>query len=361
MRDLKVDSPSPTVVLTATTSLRIIAAAVIFGCIYYASSVLITLICALLIAFVLDPGVALMERLRIPRWLGALIMVMLGLAAVYLAVYLIYDRAVAFFDELPLLAVPVQRLVARLGDWGRHLWQTMLGGLPQAPVETSVPTVRVQPESQEWVQYLARGFGSVYAFTVTVMFIPFLVFFMLTSKNRLWAATLNLFHVERRQQVEDVIAGIGHMARQYVLGNALVALISAALLTPVFLIVGLPYALVVAVIAAVLTLIPYLGVALSLIPPMLIGLVQFERAAPLVVILIAVVVVHVVAINLLTPKLVGGSVKLNALAVTIAMMFWGWLWGAIGLVLAVPITAGFKAVCDRVPSLQAYGRWLGDD
>src|SRR5579863_10434894 len=101
MRDLKVDSPSPTVVLTATTSLRIIAAAVIFGCIYYASSVLITLICALLIAFVLDPGVALMERLRIPRWLGALIMVMLGLAAVYLAVSLIYDRAVVFFLMLP--------------------------------------------------------------------------------------------------------------------------------------------------------------------------------------------------------------------------------------------------------------------
>ncbi|HEV2495948.1 MAG TPA: AI-2E family transporter [Terriglobia bacterium] len=359
LRDLKVDSP--TVVLTAATSLRIIAAAVVFACVYYASSVLITLICALLIAFVLDPGVVLMERLRIPRWLGALIMVLLGLAAVYLVVYLVYDRAVAFVEELPQLTVPIQRIVSRLEDWGRHVWQSTMGGVPQAPAELSVPTVRVQPESQQWVQYLAHGFGSVYAFAVTVMFIPFLVFFMLTSKHRLWASTLNLFHVERRQQVEDVIAGIGHMARQYVLGNALVALISAALLTPAFFAIGLPYALVVAVIAAVLTLIPYLGVALSLGPPLLIGLVQFDRPGPLIAILVAVVVVHVVAINVLTPKLVGGSVKLNALAVTIAMMFWGWLWGAIGLVLAVPITAGFKAVCDKVPSLRAYGRWLGDD
>src|SRR5712692_7383178 len=101
MRDLKIDSP--TVVLTATTSLRIIAAAVIFACLYYASSVLITLICALLIAFVLDPGVVLMERMRLPRWLGALIVVLLGLALVYLAMYAVYTRAVAFFDNLPQL------------------------------------------------------------------------------------------------------------------------------------------------------------------------------------------------------------------------------------------------------------------
>ena len=358
MRDLKIDSP--TVVLTATTSLRIIAAAVIFACLYYASSVLITLICALLIAFVLDPGVVLMERLRLPRWLGALIMVLLGLALVYLAMYGVYTRAVAFFDNLPQLTVPIQRVVARLEDWVLHLWQSATGVLPPAP-QTSVPTVRVQQESQQWVQYLAHGFGSVYAFTVTVMFIPFLVFFMLTSKHRLWVSTLNLFAIERRQKVEDVIAGIGHMARQYVLGNLLVALISAALLAPVFFAVGLPYALVLGLVSAVLTLIPYLGVALSLGPPLLFALVQSDRGGPLLAITIAVVMVHIVAVNVLTPKLVGRSVKLNALAVTLSMMFWGWLWGAIGLVLAVPITAGVKAVCDHVPSLKSYGAWMGDD
>ncbi|HLW80100.1 MAG TPA: AI-2E family transporter [Terriglobia bacterium] len=359
MRDLKVESPS--LVLTATTSLRIIAGAVIFACIYYASSVLITLICSLLIAFVLDPGVVLFERLRIPRWLGALIMVLLGLAAVYLVVYLIYDRGVALMGHLPQITAPIGRMVSRLERWALGLWQTTSGVLPATPAEPSVPTVRIQQESQQWVQYLAGGFGSVYAFTVTVMFVPFLVFFMLTSKNRLWAATLNLFAAERRQQVEDVIGGIGHMARQYVLGNAMVALISSALITPVFMAVGLPYALVVGPVSAVLTLIPYLGVALSLGPPLLVGLVQYDHAAPFVVITVAVVVVHFLAVNLLTPKLVGRSVKLNPLAVTMSMMFWGWLWGAVGLVLAVPITAGFKAVCDHVVSLRPYGNWMGDD
>jgi predicted PurR-regulated permease PerM len=66
------------------------------------------------------------------------------------------------------------------------------------------------------------------------------------------------------------------------------------------------------------------------------------------------------AVNFLTPRLVGRRVNLNALSVTIAMMFWGWLWGGIGLVLAVPITAAIKAVCDNVQRLKPYGTWMGE-
>jgi hypothetical protein len=66
------------------------------------------------------------------------------------------------------------------------------------------------------------------------------------------------------------------------------------------------------------------------------------------------------ALNLLYPKLVGSRVHLNPLVVTIALMFWGTLWGAIGLVFAIPITAGVKAVCDNVAGTQSYGKLLGD-
>jgi len=66
------------------------------------------------------------------------------------------------------------------------------------------------------------------------------------------------------------------------------------------------------------------------------------------------------ALNLLYPKLVGSRVHLNPLVVTIALMFWGLLWGGVGLILAVPITAGIKAVCDNVADWQPYGKLLGD-
>ena len=342
----------------AATSLRIIAAAILCACIYYASSVVITLICSIGVAFVLDPGVKLLERLRLPRWLGSLLMVLLTLAVLYLLIYLVYDRVVAFVDDLPRYAARIRQIVAHIQVTTKSIQQSTSSILPSG-ADASLPAVRVQQESP-WVQFLLRGIGSVYAFSVTVMFIPFLVFFMLTSKNQIWMATLNLFSLERRQQAENVLRGISKMAREYVLGNLLVALISAAVITPVFAVIGLRYALLMGPLAALLSLIPYIGVALGMLPPMLIALVQFDRLEPFLTIALTVVIVHFLAINFLTPKLVGQRVKLNALTVTIAMMFWGWLWGGIGLVLAVPITAALKAVCDNVRTLKPYGAWMGE-
>jgi predicted PurR-regulated permease PerM len=183
---------------------------------------------------------------------------------------------------------------------------------------------------------------------------------MLTSKDQIWMTTLHLFSIERRQQVEDVLKGISKMVREYVLGNLFVAFICALILTPVFMIAGLRYALLMGPLAAVLSLIPYIGVALGMLPPMLVALVDSDRMEPLLAIALAVIIVHFIAVNVLTPKLVGHRVKLNALTVTISMMFWAWLWGGIGLVLAVPITAALKAVCDNVLPLKPYGRWMGE-
>ena len=66
------------------------------------------------------------------------------------------------------------------------------------------------------------------------------------------------------------------------------------------------------------------------------------------------------AINVLYPKLIGKRLQLNPLAVTIALLIWGWLWGAVGLILAVPLTAALKIIFDNVESLRPYGAWLGE-
>jgi predicted PurR-regulated permease PerM len=109
-----------------------------------------------------------------------------------------------------------------------------------------------------------------------------------------------------------------------------------------------------------LSLVPYIGLPLALAPPLIAALPM--KAAPAVYLFLTagVALLHLLALNLLYPKFVGSRVHLNPLVVTIALMFWGMLWGGIGLLLAIPLTAALKAVCDNVSSLQAYGRLLGD-
>jgi predicted PurR-regulated permease PerM len=341
-----------------SVSLRIIAAAVVIACISYASSLIITLICSIFIAFVLEPGVRMLERVHIPRWLGSLAMVVLALGLVYLLIYGLYNQLIAFARDFPIYAEPLKRMVGSFQKLIERIQQSTSTIIP-ATQEPGLPTIRLQQESP-WAHYLLRGIGSIYGFAVTVMFIPFLVFFMLTGKNQIWASSLNLFPREHRYHAEEVIHRIGHMVREYVLGNILVALISAALITPVFGLIHLRYALLMGPLAALLSLIPYLGVAMGLFPPLLIALGEYATVGPFVVIGVTVTVVHFLAINIFTPKLVGHRVKLNALTMTVSMMFWAWLWGGIGLVLAVPITAAFKTVCDNVEKLKPWGAWMGE-
>jgi predicted PurR-regulated permease PerM len=341
-----------------STSLRIIAAAIVCACVYYASSIIITLICSIFIAFVLDPGVKALERGRVPRWLGSMLMVLLMLGVLSLAVYFLYDRAVALLNDVPHIIANLKQLFSYFETTAKNIRQSTSSILSPGG-EAIIPSVRLEQESP-WVQFLLRGIGSLYAFAVTVMFIPFLVFFMLTSKDQIWVTTLNLFTIDRRQHVEEVLRGMSKMVREYVLGNLLVALVSALIMTPVFMFTGVNYAMLIGPIASLLSLIPYIGVALAMLPPMLIALSEGSRLEPLLTIALTVVVVHFIAVNFLTPKLVGHRVKLNALTVTIAMMFWGWLWGGIGLVLAVPVTAAMKAIFDNVRPLKPYGDWMGE-
>ena len=356
MEDFKVEIPSST---AASVSLKILAAAAVLGFVYLASSILIALICSVLIAFVLEPGVELLERLRLPRWLGSLVMVLVALGLVYLTIYLVYGRIVGFLEVLPQLASKVGELATHLVTLIKNFRNSAAMMLP-ANASPGVTTVRLQEESP-WLQFLMRGIGSVYAFIVTVMFIPFLVFFMLASKDQLMHSTLNLFPLERRNQAKIVIQAISRMLRSYVFGNILVALISAAAITPIFGLIGLRYALVLGPLSAVLNLIPYLGVPLAVLPPGLIAVMEFEHPGPLIAVVVTILVVHFFTANMLTPLLVGNRVRLSALTVTISVMLGGWLWGGFGLLLAVPIVAALKAICDNVESLRPLGGWLGGD
>jgi predicted PurR-regulated permease PerM len=97
---------------------------------------------------------------------------------------------------------------------------------------------------------------------------------------------------------------------------------------------------------------------MSWVPPLLVGLKNYHTIGPFATIFAVLTVFHIVTANLLVPALVGWRVRLNALALTVSLLFWGWMWGAMGLILAIPITAVLKVVCDHVESLQPVGRWL---
>jgi predicted PurR-regulated permease PerM len=150
------------------------------------------------------------------------------------------------------------------------------------------------------------------------------------------------------------------MARAYVVGNFILGVLLSIASALCFWSWALPYWPLVGVVSGFLSLVPYVGLPLALIPAVAATLMTYNNITPFLVIGAQVAFFHLMALNLLYPAIVGARVHLNPLAVTIALMFWGTIWGGVGLVLAIPITAGMKAVMDSIDGLQPYGRLLGD-
>jgi predicted PurR-regulated permease PerM len=183
---------------------------------------------------------------------------------------------------------------------------------------------------------------------------------MLSWRDHVRRSLLALYQGGDRRTADRSWRGIAEMARAFVAGNVILGIIISIVSCIVFWSWHLPYWVLIGFLSGFLSLIPYVGLPLAMIPPIAVTLITYETVAPYVIIALEVAVIHLLALNLLYPAIVGARVHLNPLAVTIALMFWGGIWGGIGLVLAIPITAALKAFFDNTEGLQPYGRLLGD-
>jgi predicted PurR-regulated permease PerM len=168
-----------------------------------------------------------------------------------------------------------------------------------------------------------------------------------------------LFNMENRNTAYVTLGLISQMIRGFIVGNVIIGIILGLTSTVAFWILGVPYFYVIGIISGVVSLLPYLGIVLAIIPPVIVSMNSLTVSG-FAGIVAVVVTSHVIALNVLYPKIIGRRLQLNPLAVTLALLFWGWLWGAMGLILAVPLTAAVKIIFDHVDSLRAWGNWLGE-
>lgn len=340
----------------SSASGRIIAVGIVFAFLYWASSVVMTLLLAVLVAYLLDPVVGWFERLRMPRAIGALL-VLLSMSAIFSGLgYLVLDRADEFAADWPRYSA-VLRHATLVVNRRLAIFEKQVADL--APEEERArPAVRIE-DSSPVRTLLLRGLGSLYSIMLVATFLPFLIFFMLAGKRRIWHATMELFPIGQRTEVKETLDEVSAMLRGYVAGNALVALILALGSWAFFWMINLDYPFLAGTVSGLLTMVPYLGAVLAWVPPFLIGMTKWKTFGPFFGVAAMLTLFHIIALNVLMPAIVGRRVHLNAVSVTIALLFWGWLWGAIGLILAIPITATVKVICDHVESYRPVGRWLG--
>jgi predicted PurR-regulated permease PerM len=334
----------------------IVAIGVVLILCYFAKTVLVVILVSILLSFILAPVVELLHRLKIPRGLGAMIAVLLLIAALYGITYVSYNQAINFVHDFPKYSGEIRKTLMKFRQRAEEIQKTTAGVIPESGEEEKVMKVR---PTTTWSEDLTHGFGSLTETILLISFTPFLVYFMLTWEQHVRSATVMLFRLENRNTAYVTLGLISAMIRSFILGNVLVGLFISAASVVVFGFLHLPYFYFLGVISGFLSLVPYLGIVLALAPPLIAGVGQINYG-DVIAIIVTVFGLHLFALNVLYPKFLGSRLQLNPLAVTLGLLFWGFIWGAMGLVLAIPIIAAMKIVFDHIESLRPFGAWLGE-
>lgn len=373
----------------AATSLIAVAAAI--ALLYYGRDFFVTLLVSAVLAFILDPVVVLVMKLRMPRAAATAIVLAIALAGAYVVTIATWSQLATLSDDLP-------SYTARLGDvWDKandrldafenqsidllvpkrlrpqqdqaqqkapdNKTRRRRGALAAPPVQTAPPAiqeVRIHSDPRPFLATLYDYVSGYFHVLVMASFIPFLVYFMLSWRDHIAKGMLRLFEGDQRYVVAKAWSGIGDSTRAYVLGNFFLWVFLSSLSALAFSFFDVPYWALIGPLSAFFSLIPYVGLPLSIAPPVLALLAMPVRLKIVITVVLITAALHVIAMNFLYAKVIGSRVRLNPLAVTVALMFWGAIWGGVGLILAVPITAAIKAVCDNIESLEPYGDLLGD-
>jgi predicted PurR-regulated permease PerM len=335
-------------------SLTLLGIALLIMFAYYGESVLAVLFFAVLLSFMLSPVVQALEYLHVPRALAALISVVVLLGVLYGISTASYNQALIFADNVPKYSQKIRSILQPFRQGAERLEKT--GEVVGTPEDANVVPVR---QVQSWSEVLTHGAGTLTDILLAASFIPFLAYFLLTWQSHARSATVMLFPLNHRHTVFVTLGLIGKMLQSFIVGNLLIGLLISGVSVAIFGLLHVPFFYFIGFLSGFLSLVPYLGIVLAMVPPILVGLGQLEPGELLVVVF-CVVGLHLFALNVLYPKLLGSRLKINPLAVTLALLFWGAVWGAIGLVLAIPITGAIKIVFDHVESMKPYADWLGE-
>jgi putative heme transporter len=334
--------------------LTLVGALLLIAFCFFASSICIAVVLASFMAILADPAVQFLERLRLPRSLAAGLIVMAGAAVLSVMVYGSYLKLTAFSDNFDVYADRIRELIEPLNRRVQHV-RDSAGELIHETAPKGGPEVRIR-ESTSWATYLVRGVGSAGGALVIAGAVPFLVFFMLIVREKLYTAAKAL--AGNRLDVDVLIAKVKSLVIGYAIGNACIGAVIAAVSILTFWEVGLEPAVALGIVSGLLNLIPFLGLVLAVAVPVVAGLVQFHGTGQFLAVIVVVSALHLIAANFLLPRFVGSRLDVGPVAATIALLFWGWLWGIAGILLAVPLTAVMKLLADSDPSLAQLSNLL---
>lgn len=319
------------------------------------SGIFIPLVFALLISILLYPLNRFMEqKLHMGRALASMLSIVLFVTILTTFIYFLSIQLASFADNFPVMKVRFQQIFNDLHHWLSY----------KMHINRATQNDYINKSASSIMSNAAHSVSNVFLSITSIALLAILVFiftfFMLFHRRLLMKFAINLFSKEHKDKVTEVIFETKTMINSYVAGLLLEMVIMSIANTALLLILGVQYAVLLGVMAAVLNIIPYIGIYSA---TAFIILITFANSTGNLAIQAGagMLVLHMIDSNVLMPRIVGARVKMNPFITVLAVIVGEYVWGISGMFLFIPIVGIIKLICERVEGLEAWAILIGVD
>jgi predicted PurR-regulated permease PerM len=353
-------------------SLSIIAFAAILAILQTAQTVIIPFVVSGLLFYALDPFVDWLQRWKVPRVLGAAVVLGLVLGGIGTSAWVLSDDVMAVVNRMP---EAVRKLRAELRrpspqptpldtvqQAAREIDQTAAEVSTPSPTPKGVMRVQIEEPTVRASDYLYYGSMGALAITGQAVMVTFLTYFLLVADDMFKRKLVK--HIgptlEKKKVTVQILDEISVQIERFLLVQVATSAIVGVVTAVALWALGLEQPIVWGLAAGVLNSIQYFGPIIVTAGLAVIGYLQFGTIQMATLIAGVALVITSLEGFLLTPVMIGRFGRLNHIAIFASLLFWSWIWGIWGMLLAVPMLMVMKAVCDHVEELQPVADFLGE-
>jgi len=360
---------------TRTFSLNLIAGLAVLFTLRQAREVLIPLVLALFISYILEPIVAWLEKGKIPRAIGAAIVLVILTAGIASMLYSFGRQGEAILEQLPEAAQKFRQSLREGGsdpdgtlnkvnkaanELQKAADEAAASASPQQPKQA--PKVQVTQPALNLADYLWVGSVGVFGAAMQSLLIFFLVYFILASGNTFRRKLITIAgpSLEKKRITVEILDEINLQIKRFLWVQVYTSLFMGIAIWVAFRWIGMENAGMWGIAAGLLKSIPFIGGTVIIGATSLVGYLQFGTLS--MALLIGGIVIALKSIEglLLSPLMTSQSGQIHTVWVFVGILVWGWVWGVWGLLLGIPIIMVAKAICDRVEGLKPIGELLGN-
>lgn len=342
-----------------STPLLVLATLAVGYTLWAAQEVLLPVLLAMFFALVGNPIIRVLRKLYIPRFLGALIVLLGGMAVTGLLAQKMLPSAMEWAQQAPRemrqLAPKLRELTKPVQDANKAA-ENFARAAAGSQTSSRQPQIVQAAADDPYRKLLATP--RVVASLLAVVLLTF--FFMVYGENLQRNAIALLPGRQQKKFTVEILHSIEREVSRYVLTISIINTVVGFVFAGVLYLLGLPLAeaLLWGTMAALLNFAPYVGPLIGMVAMLLVGFVSFEQPFQSMLPAIAYLVLHTIEGQIVTPIILGRRMALSPLILILALMLFGWLWGIIGLLLAVPLLVCVKLVLARVEGMEGWARLL---